>query len=336
MNIDLLDRLRAAEGAFVPLEALGTDATRTRHDAEELVRFGFELEWHPYRGLAYRGPAASLCPDQIEWRLAPRWIGRRIAVWSRLGSTNDTAAAAAGSQANDGLVVLAEEQTAGRGRLGRSWQAPRGSSILMSVLLFPPPALDEPRWLTALGAVAVAEVAGSVLGRDAAIKWPNDVRLGGRKLAGVLVERGAGCVIGIGLNVNLHAAQLPPVLRSSATSLSIESGRVVDRSEVARELIARLDRLYDSARDDGGRSLDAAWSARLEALGRRVEIDTPGGPLRGTLTTASLARGVRLTDDRGNSLDLAPELVLDLRVEEAANASGTATGFSSLAGSGDA
>ena len=170
---------------------------RLRFELDALVSFGFGVEQHPYRGAAYRGPARRLCPDQIEHALATRRIGRRIAVWNRVTSTNDLAARAGTSASNDGLVVLAEEQTAGRGRRGRSWTAPPCSSILMSVVLFPPahlaPALPEAAfgcaWLTALGAVAAAEVVTAWTGREATIKWPNDVRIDGRKIAGILVER---------------------------------------------------------------------------------------------------------------------------------------------------
>ena len=210
-------------------------------DLDALAAFGFAIERHPYRGAAYIGPAERLCPDQIEHELGTDRVGRRIAVWSRVSSTNDLAAGACGSASNDGLVVLAEEQTAGRGRLGRSWTAPPRSSILMSVLLFPPRS-STPRgrcrpdvaWLTAMGAVATAEVVSAWIGREAAIKWPNDVRVDGRKIAGILVERpasqglpastaaatdgdgpgppdepGPAAVIGIGLNVNLESRGPP-------------------------------------------------------------------------------------------------------------------------------
>jgi BirA family biotin operon repressor/biotin-[acetyl-CoA-carboxylase] ligase len=185
----------------------------------------------------------------------------------------------------------------------------------MSVLLFPPPSLDSPRVLTALGAVAVAEVAEAWLGRPATIKWPNDVRVGGRKLAGILVERGAGCVIGIGLNANLGHDDLPPPLRPTATSLSLELGAAVDRSELVRDLIRGLDRFYNAAIADAGAALDGAWSARLEAIGRRVRVETPTGALTGRLVAASLARGVMLCDDMGRAIPLAPETVLDLRID---------------------
>ncbi len=199
LNIALLERLRSACGQFVSLVDLGADRQRVWNDLDALTQFGFQIERHPYLGVAFRGPADRLCPDQIEHGLETRIIGRRIAVWNRVGSTNDVAARAASNLANDGLVVLAEEQTAGRGQRGRLWTAPPRSSILMSVLIFSPADSRASRleahagaaWLTALAAVSTAEVVASWSGCDARIKWPNDVRVGGRKVAGILVERGA-------------------------------------------------------------------------------------------------------------------------------------------------
>src|SRR5262249_18498728 len=124
LNIPLLERLREVGGDYVPLGELGRDLDGVRLDLSALISFGFGIEQHPYRGAAYVAPARRLCPDQIEHALATRWIGRQIAVWSRVSSTNDLAARAGRSSSNDGLVVLADEQTAGRGRMGRSWTAP--------------------------------------------------------------------------------------------------------------------------------------------------------------------------------------------------------------------
>ena len=194
-------------------------------------------------------------------------MGRRIAVWNRVGSTNDVAARGAGSIANEGLVVLAEEQTAGRGRRGRAWTAPAGSSLLMSVLLFPPEPTADPGWLTALAALAVVEVVAAWSGRDARIKWPNDVRVDGRKIAGILVERGPGAVIGIGLNVNIRLDQFPDELRDSATSLRILTGARVDRSELARALIERLDAWYDAGRTHGPQALESSLAGAERTLG---------------------------------------------------------------------
>jgi len=322
LNIPLLDRLRAAKGDYVPLGELGSDLEQVRGELDALLSFGFGIERHPYRGAAYHGPAERLCPDQIEHELATQWIGRRIAVWNRVTSTNDLAGRAGTSASNDGLVVLAEEQTAGRGRRGRSWSAPPRSSILMSVVLFPPPHLAPAvpeaafgcAWLTALGAVATAEVVVAWTGRDATIKWPNDVRVDGRKIAGILVERapapsqpaascartlaaepGCGAVIGIGLNANLDHADFPPELAELATSIQIvRGGAPVDRSELTRDLIRHLDHWYDTGRSRGALTLNAPWCARSEHLGRLVQVATPSARLVGRLVGLDLRLGLTL------------------------------------------
>ncbi|MGE5754129.1 MAG: biotin--[acetyl-CoA-carboxylase] ligase [Planctomycetaceae bacterium] len=294
MDISLLCRLREARGAFVPSGALGADPDAVRRDLDELEAFGFAIERHPYGGVAYRGPAERLCPDQIEHELGTRRVGRRVAVWSRVTSTNDLAARAAASAANEGLVILAEEQTAGRGRRGRAWTAPPRSALLMSVLLFPLAPLGATGWLTALGAVAAAEVVADWTGREARIKWPNDVRVEGRKIAGVLVERGPGAVIGIGLNANVTRDDLPEPLRASATSLRVLLGSPIDRSELARALIRRLDAWYERGRADGPQSLNPAWRDRSEHLGRAVRVTTPVGPVLGRLDDLDIQRGLSL------------------------------------------
>src|SRR4051794_14670330 len=316
----LLDKLRDAAGQFISLAELGREAGRVRGDLEALEAFGYQIEHHPYLGAAYRGPTARLCPDQIEHRLGTRRIGRRIAVWNRVGSTNDLAARAASTMANDGLVVLAEEQTAGRGQRGRTWTVPARSSILMSVLLFPPPELAPlgPEaalgcaWLTALAAVATAELVTSWTGRDARIKWPNDVRVDGLKVAGILVERALplagparrdldpgpslpGVVIGIGLNADLDLEAFPPELRQRATSVKILSGAAaIDRSELARDLIRRLDAWYELGLTGGPATLSAPWRDRSEHLGQVVRVVTPGDRLCGRLVDLDLREGMLL------------------------------------------
>jgi len=300
LNIPLIHRLRDAKGEFVPLAELGANLVAVRADLDEIETFGFAIERHPYQGVAYRGPSRRLCPDQIECGLDTLRIGRRVAVWNRVSSTNDLAARAAQSSANEGLVVLAEEQTAGRGRRGRSWTAPPRSSILMSVLLFPSPGLAGTPWLTALGAVATAEVVADWTGLDARIKWPNDVRVGGRKIAGILVERGSAAVVGIGLNANVAFDDLSAELRATATSLCLLGGGPVDRSELARALIVRLDHWYNRGLIGGPETLNSPWRERSEHLGQAVRMTTTSGPLFGRLDDLDLLRGLTLAvpDDR--------------------------------------
>jgi BirA family biotin operon repressor/biotin-[acetyl-CoA-carboxylase] ligase len=231
-----------------------------------------------------------------------------------VASTNDIAVRAAASTANEGLVVLAEEQSAGRGRRGRSWTAPAGSSVLMSVLLFPPAELTGTAWLTALGAVATAEVvaAWTAPGPKVTIKWPNDVRVGGRKIAGVLVERGLGAVIGIGLNANLDPDGLAPELRATATSLGRVTGRRIDRSELVRALIQRLDAWYELGRASGPESLNRPWRDRSEHLGRLVAVTTPEGAAHGRLDDLHLQRGILVTLSDGRRRQIALAEVLSI------------------------
>lgn len=299
MNSALLDRLRSAEGRFFLLGDLGGHSVSA--DLDELERFGFVLERHPYLGVAYRGASPRLCPDQIEWNLGTKRVGRRIAVWNRVSSTNDLAVAASGSSANEGLVILAEEQERGRGRRGRAWIAPSGSCVLMSVLLFPAESIASPTWLTALGAVAAADVVADATRRDVRIKWPNDVRVEGRKIAGVLVERGAGSVIGIGLNADFDEQEMPENLRGVATSVKILIGLSVDRSDLARALIQRIDYYYDEGIRFGPSPMNRAWRERLEPIGRDMRLSTAEGEVTGRLIDASLDRGLLISRDTGES-----------------------------------
>lgn len=326
LNIPLLERLRTAPGFVSPGELADAGA-----DLDALEAFGFGIERDPLRGAAYRGPSPRLCPDQIEHELGTLRLGRRIAVWNRLGSTNDEAARGAATLANDGLVVLAEEQTRGRGRRGRTFSAPPRSCVLMSVLLFPPDELvplgpESIRgtvWLTILGAVAAAGLVADWTGREARIKWPNDVRVDGRKIAGVLVERAikpgvdsrapqTAVVLGVGLNVNPALDDFPPELQGAVTSLRALTGRTFDRSEVARDLIRRLDHWYDRGLREGPDSLAPPWRDFCEHVGRRVRIITPDGRMTGRLVDLDLRQGPTLETDDGRRVGVPLDAVVAL------------------------
>lgn len=151
------------------------------------------------------------------------------------------------ADAPEGAVAVTDEQTEGRGRFGRRWDAPAGTSVLCSVQLRPSvPAARFPE-LTLVGAEAAAETIRMATGLEPALKEPNDVLVGGRKVAGVLGEASDGrVVLGIGINVNLALEQLPDELRLPATSLSVETGRELDRRDLIVELLAELERRYDA------------------------------------------------------------------------------------------
>jgi len=199
-------------------------------------------------------PAPARTSERGPWRV--EWF-------SSLDSTNRHALDAARAGATDGLVVVADEQTAGRGRLGRTWEAPPGSSLLVSVLLRRP---ADPGQAVMAAGVALAEAVGEVAGVDVGLKWPNDLVVDDRKLAGLLAEAEADAlVVGAGCNVNWES--FPDELVGTATACNLEAGRTVDRDAL---LDAFLDRF---ARElSAGDAVVDHYRSRLATSGRRVRV----------------------------------------------------------------
>ncbi len=211
-----------------------------------------------------------------------------IEVVDEASSTNAVLAARARDGAPDGLVVVADHQRAGRGRLDRTWESPAGTAVTFSLLLRPTvPARSWP-WLPLLTGYAVDKALTALVGsQDAAapvvgVKWPNDVLIGERKVAGILVERietpdGPAAVVGVGINVNLRADELPV---PHATSLEIELGRSVDRTDVLIDVLAGIREAYD-VWAAGGEVRDArlaeSYAAACVTVGRTVRVDLPDG-----------------------------------------------------------
>jgi BirA family transcriptional regulator, biotin operon repressor / biotin---[acetyl-CoA-carboxylase] ligase len=175
----------------------------------------------------------------------PRLRGRFGRPYEHVASTPSTQLLVA-ADAPEGALVVAEEQTAGRGRLGRRWLAPAGTSLLCSLQLRPPVAPERLPELTVVASHACAEAIATLTGLEPGLKFPNDVLVGDRKVAGILAEAREGrVVLGIGVNVNVPAGELPQEVDRPATSLLAETGREVDRAELLAELLERLERRYD-------------------------------------------------------------------------------------------
>jgi BirA family biotin operon repressor/biotin-[acetyl-CoA-carboxylase] ligase len=202
-----------------------------------------------------------------------RHLGRTILIYDTVPSTNDLAASFSDEYA--GTVFVAEHQSNGRGQYGRVWQASAGSSLLLSVLLFPPPELRRPVILTAWAAVAIAEAIRELAGGEARIKWPNDLLVGGKKVCGILIEQACGVVVGLGLNLNQQAddfAGLP-----DATSLGMLAGQAIDRDAALESVVRRLDAEYGQLLAGEYRPLEAEWKRRIGFLGRAVRIEVTDG-----------------------------------------------------------
>ena len=220
-------------------------------------------------------------------------VWRDVRLHEAAPSTNALAAEAARDGAGEGLVVVADHQTAGRGRLDRVWTTPPGTALTFSVVLAPDGVpLRRWPWLPLLTGIAVAEGVRRATGVEAVLKWPNDVLVEdpgpgagpGRKLAGILVERverrgGAVAVVGVGINVGARADELPV---PTATSLLLEGthGRAPDRTVILREVLRTLEALYlqwHAEQGDPGRGLHASYVRRCASLGRDVHIELPDG-----------------------------------------------------------
>ncbi len=246
---------------------------------------------------------AYFAPHELQTEL----VGAELRFLKSTGSTNDLLKAAARAGAAEGLVLVADEQIAGRGRRGRSWTAPPGSSLLLSVLLRPGwlPAADT-FLLTMLAAVSAAEALQAESGVAVELKWPNDLHVDGRKLGGILLEtelsesQVAWAVLGCGVNINWDPRGIPE-LSTSATSLQLEHGAALPRRALLAALLRRLDTRYRMLRSGARDELYRSWRDRLNTLGRLVRAATPNGQIDG-LAEDVAPDGCLLVRDDGGTL----------------------------------
>lgn len=231
------------------------------------------------------------------------YLGVPVEFRQSVASTNDEVLRRAIEGAPEGLVIAAEEQTAGRGRLGRVWWDRPGRSLLFSVLLRPMIPLARFPLLGMAMACAMAEAGSAVAGEPLAVKWPNDVLHGGRKLCGILAESRPGVaghvlVIGTGINVNQEAGDFPVELREWATSLRVAAGggRELDREDLLLAVLERFERYRGIAALNGPEALREAILPRLPRPGARIVVQTPEGRVEGTVE-AILATGALLIRD---------------------------------------
>lgn len=249
----------------------------------------------------------SLCLSQLKRNSsASNWSGG-MQLLETVVSTQEEAKRLAESGAPEGTAVIAEEQTGGRGRMGRKWHSPRGKGIWMSVVLRPKlPLLLTPQ-LTLLAGVAVCTAIRRVTGVEAGIKWPNDLLAGGRKICGILLEsslREGGlhyCIAGIGIAVNLTEEDYPDYLRGVGTSLLIQRGGIpVDRSELAGAVLTELEYQYNLYMEQGFKPIRELWESMSVTLGRQIALNTPQGRSEGTAVGLDDNGGLLLKDDSGH------------------------------------
>ncbi|MBB4914189.1 biotin--[acetyl-CoA-carboxylase] ligase [Streptosporangium saharense] len=232
----------------------------------------------------------------------PGGLWSDIAVVDRTGSTNADLAQAARDGAREGAVVIAEAQSAGRGRLGRVWSAPPRSGLTFSVLLRPEVSPAKQGWLPLLVGLAAASAVRRVAEIEARLKWPNDLLVGERKLAGILAERiDSAVVVGVGLNVSLRADELPV---ETATSLAVENAVCADRDPLVRAVLREIETHYrEWSQADGDADacgLRAAYLGLSATVGREVRVELPGERVLTGLATGVDGEGHLLVESQGS------------------------------------
>jgi BirA family biotin operon repressor/biotin-[acetyl-CoA-carboxylase] ligase len=288
----ILNALRTAgEEGFSGAELsqqLGISRAGVWAHIEDLRALGYEIEASPHHGYRLLSSPDLLHADDLLARLgSARVIGRDIRVFQETTSTNDVIEKLARDGVKEGVVVFAESQTRGRGRLGRKWLSPAKKGLWFSVLLRPGLRPQETTRLTVASATALRRAIAIHTGLNPEVKWPNDILLGGRKVAGILTELRAELdrigyvILGIGVDANLSASDFPGDLRGQATSLRLALGKPVSRPELAVTILRELERDYARlAAGDFGKVADE-WEAHCATIGKEVTIRTGERQIRG-------------------------------------------------------
>jgi BirA family transcriptional regulator, biotin operon repressor / biotin---[acetyl-CoA-carboxylase] ligase len=290
----ILNLLRSSCSGFISGEELarkcGISRTMVWKHIKSLEREGFGIEAIPSRGYKIRTMPDILRPSDIKTALKTTVIGKNLQLLSEVASTNTLAMEMAADGTPEGTVVIAETQTNGKGRLGRTWVSPKGN-LYLSVVLRPNIPIYKAPLITLTGAVAVASAIRTTCGLEAGIKWPNDILISGKKVSGLLTEMSAEqdrirhIVLGIGVDVNMEMGELPPEIRSLTTTLAAEAGAKINRTTLLQQVLRDLERWYRMFLNNHAAVLEE-WKKLNMTVGNRITVSGAGEDLDG------LAQGV--------------------------------------------
>lgn len=268
---------------------------------QELKDSGYEIEAVPHLGYRLQSCPDRLFAFEVLRNLQTKFIGKKIEYFDYLDSTMDLAMRLGMQGAASGTLVLAESQTKGRGRLGRNWSSPKHKGIYLSLILKPKLAPAASPILTLLSAVSICEAIKEVCDIDGQIKWPNDVFIQHKKLAGILTEMNAEVdkvnfiVIGIGLNVNNDKKSLI----AQATSLKEQLGHPVDRVALLQELLLKLEENYFLLEKKGNKAIVEKWCHFSLTLGKRVKVYCQDKHIEGLAQDIDLDGALLVRKDSG-------------------------------------
>lgn len=245
-------------------------------DIRSLKREGYPIKSSKRKGYALTRRPTKPLPFEVKWGLGTNVIGKEVVYFDTIGSTNDIAKEMADKGAGEGLVVLAGRQTKGRGRLGRSWASQKGG-LYLSILLRPKMEPQHIQRLTLMAGLAAMKAIASY-GLKASLKWVNDVRVGGKKMCGILTEVSGSAelldyaVVGIGVNVNNSVSKFPKDLGAMATSLRDELGMKVSLVDAVKKLLVEFDKQYTRIKAGDFSGILKEWSGSCDTIGKRVRV----------------------------------------------------------------
>ena len=304
MQTQIIEFLKSSE-AYISGEEISQSLKISRSAIwkymQELRHLGYDIVAVPHLGYKLISSPDKLFPHEIQHALATKIFGKKIIYEDTVSSTMDVAFRLALEKTAEGTVVCAESQTKGRGRLGRSWTSVKGKGIYMSIVLRPKLSPLEVAKLTLLGAVVVSEALKKSTGLQPLIKWPNDLLVKGRKLAGILTEMSADTdrvkfiVIGIGLNVNSSLNSLPP----GSTSLKEETKEEHSRIKILQEILREMERWYLGIEEKGFKDVIQRWKELSVTLDQWVRVADAGGFVEGLAVDLDRDGGLLIRKDSG-------------------------------------
>jgi BirA family biotin operon repressor/biotin-[acetyl-CoA-carboxylase] ligase len=286
MDEEILQFLREHSSAFLSGEEISRQLKVTRtaiwKRMKVLREMGYEIEASTKRGYRLIRSPDLLSPSEVKPILRTKWMGKTIHHFQTIDSTNYKAYQLALIGAEEGEVVIAESQKKGRGRLGRHWFSPSFLNLYLSVILRPKIPPQQASIITLMAAVATAEAIEKFSGLKPSIKWPNDILLRSRKVAGLLNEIQSEMdqihfvILGIGVNLNMDERMFPKEIRSTATSLKKEMGQTISRKAFLQSLLGELEEWYGIFLKEGGAAVLKAWKDRAQIEGKRVKVTSFG------------------------------------------------------------
>lgn len=287
-------------------ERLGVSRTAVWKQINALKEDGYIIEAIPRKGYLLKNRVDKLLKTEIITELNLKyWDKENIYTYDQVDSTNTIAKKLAGEGKEEGTFVIAEEQTKGKGRMGRDWISPYGKGIWVSFILKPEILPVRASEITFVVAVGIMEGIKKYINKDVKIKWPNDILLDGKKIVGILteisaeVERINYIVAGIGINANQEISDFPMEIREKATSLKINTGKIINRNELLRKIIEEMEKTYFLYKKEGFNKILDLWKENNITLGKRVKAITFDGEIIGIAERIDDEGYLIIKDDEG-------------------------------------